>query len=84
VCEGLRERVLPMILWLCCVQEGIKSLIVHLVETYSSELESIDYVDTFQALKLKYDQVNRLFSHVLFNLVFRQYVWCTCFGGYFC
>ncbi len=48
------------------MQEGIKSLIVHLVETYSSKLESIDYVDTFQALKLKYDQVN-----MLLNLVFR-------------
>jgi protein phosphatase-4 regulatory subunit 3 len=47
------------------VQEGIKSLIVHLVETYSSKLESVDYVDTFQALKLKYDQVD-----IFLNLVF--------------
>ncbi|KAG0630025.1 hypothetical protein M758_1G148600 [Ceratodon purpureus] len=38
-------------------KEGIKSLIVHLVDTYSSKLETIDYVDTFQALKLKYDQL---------------------------
>uniref|UniRef100_A0A7I4D3Y0 Serine/threonine-protein phosphatase 4 regulatory subunit 3-like central domain-containing protein n=1 Tax=Physcomitrium patens TaxID=3218 RepID=A0A7I4D3Y0_PHYPA len=38
-------------------KDGIKSLIVHLIETYSSELGTIDYVNTFQALKLKYDQM---------------------------
>lgn len=42
------------------LQEGNKTLIVHLVETYSSKLESIDYVDTFKALKLKYEQVRNI------------------------
>ncbi|KAG0578678.1 hypothetical protein KC19_4G041700 [Ceratodon purpureus] len=41
----------------CIRKDGIKSLIVHLIDTYSSKLEAIDYVDTFQALKLKYDQM---------------------------
>ncbi|XP_024373621.1 uncharacterized protein [Physcomitrium patens] len=41
----------------CIRKDGIKSLIVHLIETYSSKLETIDYVNTFQALKLKYDQM---------------------------
>ena len=39
------------------MQENIKSLITHLVETFYSRLEHVDYVDTFRALKLKYDQV---------------------------
>jgi len=39
------------------LQESIQILILHLVERYSSKLESIDYVDTFRALKLKYEQV---------------------------
>nr|XP_024370707.1 serine/threonine-protein phosphatase 4 regulatory subunit 3-like isoform X2 [Physcomitrium patens] len=38
-------------------KEGIKILIVYLIEKHSSKLESIDYVDTFRALKLKYDQL---------------------------
>ncbi|CAM6010193.1 unnamed protein product [Sphagnum balticum] len=37
-------------------REGIKSLIAHLVEKFSTKLEGVDYVDTFQALKLKYEQ----------------------------
>lgn len=53
----------------CCLQEGIKSLIVHLIDTYSSKLESIDYVDTFQALKLKYDQVNVRLYQVIHDIV---------------
>jgi protein phosphatase-4 regulatory subunit 3 len=40
-------------------REGIKSLIAHLVEKFSSQLEGIDYADTFQALKLKYEQVKK-------------------------
>lgn len=50
-----------MIYWdlvLQYLQENIKTLIVHLIEKYSSKLESIDYVDTFRALKLKYEQVS--------------------------
>ncbi|KAG0581095.1 hypothetical protein KC19_4G224600 [Ceratodon purpureus] len=39
-------------------KEGIKTLIIHLIEKYSSKLEAIDYVDTFRALKLKYEQLS--------------------------
>ncbi|XP_024373629.1 uncharacterized protein [Physcomitrium patens] len=38
-------------------KEGIKTLIVHLIEKYSLKFESIDYVDTFRALKVKYEQL---------------------------
>jgi protein phosphatase-4 regulatory subunit 3 len=44
-------------MWSGLLQEGIKSLIAHLVEKFSTKLEGVDYVDTFQALKLKYEQV---------------------------
>ena len=37
--------------------ENIKALVAHLVEKFGSELEEVDYVDTFRALRLKYDQV---------------------------
>jgi hypothetical protein len=50
------------------MQENIKSLVTHLVEAFYSRLEHIDYVDTFRALKLKYDQVTaaaRVFRRVL-------------------
>jgi len=45
-------------MWSGLWQEGIKSLIAHLVEKFSTKLEGVDYVDTFQALKLKYEQVS--------------------------
>ncbi|KAK4546703.1 hypothetical protein LTR36_001921 [Oleoguttula mirabilis] len=38
-------------------REGIKQLIVHLVEQYRERLMGISYVNTFQALVLKYDQL---------------------------
>jgi hypothetical protein len=37
--------------------ENIKALVSHLVEKFGAELAEVDYVDTFQALRLKYDQV---------------------------
>lgn len=37
--------------------ENIKALVAHLVEKFGAELAEVDYVDTFQALRLKYDQV---------------------------
>jgi len=37
-------------------QEDIKSLCSHVVENFSKELETIDYVQTFKALKLRYEQ----------------------------
>ncbi|KAJ7531832.1 hypothetical protein O6H91_14G061000 [Diphasiastrum complanatum] len=36
---------------------SIKSLIIHLVESYSEKFGEIDYVDTFQQLKLRYEQL---------------------------
>lgn len=37
--------------------ENIKSLVAHLVEKFGPQLEEVDYVDTFRALRLRYDQV---------------------------
>lgn len=38
--------------------ENIKSLILHVVEKFGDRLvAAVDYVDTFNALKTKYDQV---------------------------
>lgn len=36
--------------------ENNKSLVAHLVENYGERLAGVDYVDTFSALRLKYDQ----------------------------
>ena len=38
-------------------REGVKQLIVHLVENYRDRLMRISYVNTFQALVLKYEQL---------------------------
>lgn len=38
-------------------RENIKMLVQHLVETYREKLQSITYVDTFQNLILRYDQM---------------------------
>lgn len=38
-------------------RESIKQLIVHLVDTYRDRLMAISYVNTFQALVLKYEQL---------------------------
>ena len=38
-------------------RENLKPLIVHLVETYRNKLQEINYVDTFQTLILRYDQM---------------------------
>lgn len=39
-------------------RENIKMIVQHLVETYREKLQSITYVDTFQSLILRYDQMN--------------------------
>jgi protein phosphatase 4 regulatory subunit 3 len=39
-------------------RENIKMLVQHLVETHRDKLETITYVDTFQNLILRYDQMN--------------------------
>lgn len=38
-------------------REGVKQIIVHLVETYKERLLGITYVNTFHSLVLKYDQM---------------------------
>ncbi|CAI5463518.1 unnamed protein product [Closterium sp. Yama58-4] len=37
-------------------KENIKSLVTHLVETYGTWFDSVDYVDSFKLLRLKYEQ----------------------------
>lgn len=39
-------------------RESVKQLVCHLVETYRDRLMGISYVNTFQAIVLKYDQAN--------------------------
>jgi protein phosphatase-4 regulatory subunit 3 len=39
-------------------RENIKGLVQHVVETYRERLEPITYVETFQNLILRYDQIN--------------------------
>ncbi|OCK77106.1 DUF625-domain-containing protein [Lepidopterella palustris CBS 459.81] len=39
-------------------RENIKAIIIHLVETYREKLQTITYVDTFQNLILRYDQMH--------------------------
>eukprot|EP00976_Prorocentrum_cordatum_P009202 183919-Prorocentrum_minimum.AAC.2 len=38
-------------------RENIKSLIVHLMENFGSKFENITYVETFQELKIRYEQL---------------------------
>lgn len=38
------------------IQEDIKSLCAHIVETHMKELESVNYVSTFNSLKMRYEQ----------------------------
>ncbi|CAI5979647.1 unnamed protein product [Closterium sp. NIES-65] len=44
-------------------KENIKSLVTHLVETYGSWFDSVDYVDSFKLLRLKYEQVRGEWAH---------------------
>lgn len=54
--RAARSVVLEMVEFIR--SENIKALVAHLVEKFGSQLEDIDYVDTFRALRLKYDQVH--------------------------
>ncbi|KAL8698459.1 MAG: hypothetical protein Q9224_001839 [Gallowayella concinna] len=38
-------------------RENVKPVIIHVVENYRAKLEEINYVDTFQSLILRYDQM---------------------------
>uniref|UniRef100_A0A8C3YVV2 Protein phosphatase 4 regulatory subunit 3C n=1 Tax=Catagonus wagneri TaxID=51154 RepID=A0A8C3YVV2_9CETA len=48
--------------------ENIKSLIAHIVEKFYETLESIDYVQTFKGLKIKYEQEKEQQSQIGKNL----------------
>ena len=37
-------------------QEDIKTLVSYVIENFWSTLESVEYVDTFKALRLKHEQ----------------------------
>ncbi|KAJ7545388.1 hypothetical protein O6H91_09G117300 [Diphasiastrum complanatum] len=51
----LNSAVLELIEFIC--KANIRSLIMHLVESYSEKFAEIDYVGTFQQLKLRYEQL---------------------------
>ncbi|KAM4818739.1 protein PPP4R3C [Thomomys bottae] len=48
--------------------ENIKSLIIHVVENFYNDFESIDYVQTFRGLKIKYDEEKERRSRIRKNL----------------
>lgn len=39
-----------------CMQEDIKSLWLHVVEQFGKVLDEVDYVQTFKALRVRYEQ----------------------------
>ena len=50
----LNSAVLEMVEFIR--KENIKYIIAHLVEQYGAQLEPCDYIGTFAALKLKFEQ----------------------------
>ena len=46
---------LPLLL--LSLQENIKSVVAHLVESFGSWVSSVDYVESFRMLKMKHEQV---------------------------
>ncbi|XP_040121289.1 protein PPP4R3C [Oryx dammah] len=59
--------------------ENIKSLVAHIVEKFYATLKSIEYVQTFKGLKVKYEQEKELQNQVTKNLysVLYSQVFCT-------
>ena len=57
--------------------ENIKSLIAHIVEKFYETLESIEYVQTFKGLKIKYEQEKDRQSQIRKNL--RSILYCKIF-----
>lgn len=60
-------------------QEDIKSLCSHVVENFSKELEAIDYVQTFKALKLRYEQHQDKLKDRDRTTIDRYIHWCISF-----
>ncbi|XP_027944460.1 serine/threonine-protein phosphatase 4 regulatory subunit 3B-like [Eumetopias jubatus] len=48
--------------------ENIKSLVAHIVEKFYKTLESIEYVQTFKGLKIKYEEEKDQQNHIQRNL----------------
>jgi hypothetical protein len=42
---------------MCGLQENMKALVCHLWETFGDFFSSVSYVDTFQNLQVKYNQI---------------------------
>ncbi|KAG8516827.1 Serine/threonine-protein phosphatase 4 regulatory subunit 3B [Galemys pyrenaicus] len=59
--------------------ENIKSLVAHIIEKFYETLESIQYVQTFKGLKIKYEQekdrqsqIRNNLHNILYNKIFRR------------
>ena len=53
-------------------RENIKQVIVHVVENYREKLQAIEYVDTFQTLILRYDQMQGGYNPEVDSTLFSQ------------
>jgi len=51
-----RGFIFSLFVCVFALQENISSLVKYTVEKFMSSLESLDYTQTFQELKLKYEQ----------------------------
>ena len=50
------------------VQDDAKSLLVYLVEKYYDKLKHIQYVDIFEKMKIKHDQVHNNVSRFILTV----------------
>ncbi|KAL8968517.1 MAG: hypothetical protein Q9183_002426 [Haloplaca sp. 2 TL-2023] len=53
-------------------RENFKQVIVHVVENYREKLQAIEYVDTFQTLILRYDQMQGGYNPEVDSTLFSQ------------
>ncbi|MXQ98923.1 hypothetical protein E5288_WYG018525 [Bos mutus] len=61
--------------------ENIKSLVAHIVEKFYATLKSIEYVQTFKGLKVKYEQEKELKNQLTKNLCSVLYSQVFCRGS---
>ncbi|XP_055420262.1 serine/threonine-protein phosphatase 4 regulatory subunit 3-B-like [Bubalus kerabau] len=61
--------------------ENIKSLVAHIVEKFYAKLKSIEYVQTFKGLKVKYEQEKELTNQLTKNLCSVLYSKVFCRGS---
>ena len=50
------------------VQDDAKSLLVYIIEKYYDKLKHIQYVDIFEKMKIKYDQVHNNVSRFILTV----------------